>query len=83
MPELVNNNDNIFKTDFLKFRRRYYFNETKELLARHKLLTAFIICLLAPGIKNLQAIGAPFYAIIDPAFTFGSKLLFLAPLIFF
>lgn len=83
MPELINDNHQLFNKDFLKFRKKYYFNETKELLARHKLLTAFIICLLAPGIKNIQAIGVPFYAMIEPSSSFGIKLLFLIPLLFF
>jgi hypothetical protein len=71
-----------FNHQFLKFRIQYYFKETKELLARHKLLIAFIICLLAPGIKNFQAIGIPFYALIDPAITFKAKSIYLISLCF-
>lgn len=52
MLELTQLNKNYFNHQFLKFRTQYYFNETKELIARHKLLTAFIICLLAPGEKH-------------------------------
>lgn len=83
MPEIINDNHQLFNKDFLKFRKKYYFNETKELLARHKLLTAFVICLLAPGIKNIQVIGVPFFAMIEPSSSFGIKLLFLIPLLFF
>jgi len=83
MPELISDNHQQFNKDFLKFRKKYYFNETKELLARHKLLTAFIICLLAPGIKSIQAIGVPFYAMIEPSSSLSVKLLFLMPLLFF
>lgn len=83
MPKLIKDNQPQFNKDFLKFRKQYYFNETKELLARHKLLTAFIICLLAPGIKSIQAIGVPFYAIIEPSSSLSVKLLFLMPLLFF
>lgn len=51
---------NYFNHQFFKFRIQYYFNKTKELITKHKLLTAFIICLLAPEVKNIQAIGIPF-----------------------
>lgn len=83
MPELINDNSYLFNKDFLKFRKKYYIHETNELLARHKLLTAFIICLLAPGMQHIQAIGMPFYAMIAPGFSLGIKLLFLIPLLFF
>lgn len=83
MPELISDNLRLFNKDFLKFRKTYYINETKELLARHKLLTAFIICLLAPGIQNIKAIGVPFYTLIEPSSSLGTKLLFLGPLLFF
>jgi hypothetical protein len=83
MSELISDNLRLFNKDFLKFRKTYYINETKELLARHKLLSAFIICLLAPGIQNIQAIGVPFYTIIEPSSSLGIKLLFLVPLLFF
>lgn len=83
MLELTQLNKNYFNHQFLKFRSQYYFNETKELIARHKLLTAFIICLLAPGVKNIQAIGIPFYALIDPYITFKAKLTYLVTLLFF
>lgn len=49
-----------FNRHFLKYRIRYYFAEAKELLARHKLLMAFIICLLAPGVQNMQILGLLF-----------------------
>ena len=83
MLELTQLNKNNFNHQFLKFRAQYYFNETKELIARHKLLTAFIICLLAPGVKNIQAIGIPFYALIDPSITFKAKFIYLVILLFF
>ncbi|MFW2572333.1 hypothetical protein, partial [Legionella sp. 29fVS95] len=83
MLERTHLDKNYFNHQFLKFRTQYYFNETKELIARHKLLTAFIICLLAPGVKNIQAIGIPFYALIDPAITFKAKFIYLASLLFF
>lgn len=83
MLELTQLDKNYFNYQFLKFRTQYYFNETKELIARHKLLTAFIICLLAPGVKNIQAIGIPFYALIDPSITFKAKFIYLVTLLFF
>lgn len=83
MLELTQLDKNYFNYQFLKFRAQYYFNETKELIARHKLLTAFIICLLAPGVKNIQAIGIPFYALIDPSITFKAKFIYLVALLFF
>lgn len=83
MLEQTQLNKNYFNYQFLKFRTQYYFNETKDLVARHKLLTAFIICLLAPGVKNIQAIGIPFYALIDPSITFKAKLIYLITLLFF
>ncbi|PJD92627.1 MAG: hypothetical protein CK426_03270 [Legionella sp.] len=83
MLELTQLDKNHFNYQFLKFRSQYYFNETKELIARHKLLTAFIICLLSPGVKNIQAIGIPFYALIDPTITFKAKLIYLITLLFF
>lgn len=83
MLELTQLNKNYFHYQFLIFRTQYYFNETKELIARHKLLTAFIICLLAPGVKKIQAIGIPFYALIDPSITFKAKFIYLVTLLFF
>lgn len=83
MLELTYLDKNYFNHQFLKFRTQYYFNETKELIARHKLLTAFIICLLAPGVKNIQAIGIPFYALIDSSITFKAKFIYLFLLLFF
>ncbi|RUQ95124.1 DUF6136 family protein [Legionella septentrionalis] len=74
---------NYFNQQFLKFRTQYYVNETKELLARHKLLTAFIVCLLVPGVKNIQVIGIPFYALIDPYITFKAKFIYLIALLLF
>lgn len=73
----------MFELTYLKFRTQYYFNETRELIARHKLLTAFIICLLAPGVKNIQAIGILFYALIDPLTTFKIKFVYLTSLLSF
>lgn len=72
-----------FSHQFLMFRIQYYSNKTKELIARHKILTAFIICLLAPGVKNIQAIGIPFYALIDPSIMFKVKFIYLVTLLFF
>lgn len=72
-----------FNSQFLKFRIRHYFNETRELLARHKLLIAFIICLLIPEVNNIQAIGIPFYSIIAPENTLKMKLIYLVSLLFF
>ena len=83
MLEMTHLDKCYFNHQFLKFRVRYYFNETKELLARNKLLAAFIICLLAPGVKNIQAIGIPFYALIDPSNTVKTKLIYLISLLFF
>lgn len=83
MLELTHLNKSYFNRQYLKFRTQYYFNETKELIARHKLLTAFIICLLAPGVKNIQAIGIPFYALIDPSLTFKTKSICLISILFF
>lgn len=83
MLELTHLDKSYFNHQFLKFRTQYYFNETKKLLARHKLLTAFIICLLAPGVKNIQAIGIPFYALIDPSTTLKAKFIYLFSLLFF
>jgi len=83
MLELSHLDKRYFNQQFLQFRAQYYFNETKELLARHKLLAAFIICLLAPGVKNIQAIGIPFYALIDPAITLKAKFIYLGALLFF
>lgn len=83
MLELTHLDKSYFNHQFLKFRTQYYFNETKELLARHKLLTVFIICLLAPGVKNIQAIGIPFYALIDPSLTLKAKFIYLFSLLFF
>lgn len=83
MLKLTQLNKNYFNHQLLKFRIQYYFSETKELIARHNLLTAFIICLLAPGVKNIQAIGIPFYALIDPSITFKAKIIYLIALLFF
>lgn len=83
MLELTQLDKNYFNYQFLKFRIQYYFNETKELLARHKLLTAFVICLLVPEVKNIQAIGIPFYALIDPSTTIKAKFIYLVLLLFF
>ena len=83
MLDLTQLDKNYFSHQFLKFRTQYYFNETKELIARHKLLTAFIICLLAPGVKNIQVIGIPFYALIDSSITLKAKFIYLVSLLFF
>lgn len=66
-----------FNRQFLAFRTLYYCNETKALIARHKLLTAFIICLLALKVNTIQAIGIPFYALIDPSNTYQEKCMVL------
>ncbi|MGQ3890901.1 hypothetical protein [Legionella sp. CNM-4043-24] len=73
---------NNFWHQFLAFRIRYYCNETSELIARHKLLTVFILCLLAPGVRNIQAVGVPFYALIDPAAALNTKFFYLVGLLF-
>ncbi|WP_133137845.1 DUF6136 family protein [Legionella rowbothamii] len=72
-----------FNQYFLKLRIQYYFNETTELLARHKLLLAFIICLLAPGVAHIQAIGIPFYALVDTSKPLTEKLIYLVCLVIF
>ncbi|WP_058533597.1 hypothetical protein [Legionella saoudiensis] len=83
MFELAHLDKGSFHQQFLKFRIKYYFNETKEFLARHKLLSVFIICLLAPGVEHIQAIGFPFYALIDPTNTLKEKLIYLILLLTF
>lgn len=83
MSDLIRDNLYLYNKDYLKFRMKYYITETKELLARHKLLTAFIFCLLAPGFQSIKLIGVPFYAIIEPGFSLGTKLAYLMPLLFF
>lgn len=80
---MIHLDKNCFNRQFLEFRTRYYFNETRELLARHKLLTAFIICLFAPGVKSIQAIGIPFYALVDPTASLKIKLMYLISICFF
>ncbi|EHL30125.1 hypothetical protein [Legionella drancourtii] len=77
MSELITYNQYRFNKRFLKLRTQYYIYETRELLARHKLLMAFIICLLVPGIENLRAVGMPFYVIIAPTVSLKMKLLCL------
>lgn len=77
MLDLAHLNNRNFTQQFLKFRIRYYLNETKEFLARHKLLTVFLICLLAPGVQNITALGIPFYALVAPAYPFKVKLIYL------
>ncbi|MFJ1269804.1 DUF6136 family protein [Legionella lytica] len=83
MFELAPLEPSSFTQYFLKFRIKYYFNETKELLARHKLLCVFIICLLAPGVEHIPALGTPFYALIDPSNTLKEKLIYLVSLLLF
>lgn len=83
MFELTQVDRDVFDQHFLKFRLKYYFTETKEFLARHKLLSVFIICLLAPGVEHIQALGMPFYALIDPSNTLKEKLIYLVSLLLF
>ncbi|KTC93176.1 MULTISPECIES: DUF6136 family protein [Legionella] len=83
MSELTSDKSQHFSKKFFQFRAIYYFNETKELLARHKLLVAFIICLLAPGISNVKAIGIPFFVIINPEITLKLKFINLIALLVF
>ncbi|WP_428412256.1 hypothetical protein [Legionella sp.] len=69
MFELTQLDTDVFNQHFLRFRIKYYFTETNEFLARHKLFVVFLVCLLAPGVEHIQALGIPFYALIDPANT--------------
>lgn len=66
---------NRFNVLFCKYRIKNYVNETANILTRHKILFAFIICLLAPGVNNLPKIGLPFFEIINPTATMPLKLL--------
>jgi hypothetical protein len=83
MSELTTYNLTLFNQHLLKFRIRYYFKETGELLLRHKLLVAFVFCLLAPGLKNISLIGVPFTAIVDPDIPLVIKLISLTCLLTF
>lgn len=60
---------NRFNILFCKYRIKHYVNEAADLLTRHKLLFAFIICLSASGANNLLKIGLPFFEIINPKAT--------------
>ncbi|MDR3503873.1 MAG: hypothetical protein P4L79_14945 [Legionella sp.] len=83
MFKLIQLDKDAFNQHFLRFRIKYYFSETKEFLARHKLLSVFIICLLMPGVEHIQALGIPFYALIDPSKTLKEKLIYLVSLLVF
>ncbi|QIN36832.1 hypothetical protein [Legionella longbeachae] len=83
MLETYFSNKNSFNILFCKYRIRNYFNETADFLTRHKLLLAFIICLLVPGVHNLPKIGIPFFEIINPLATIQSKLLCLGIILAF
>lgn len=83
MTELTTYNLSLFNKHLLKFRIKYYFKETGELVLRHKLLMAFLFCLLAPGIEKIHVIGVPFFLIVAPGISLGIKLLSLTALLFF
>jgi hypothetical protein len=83
MFELAPLDKGSFNQHFLSFRIKYYFNEMQEFLARHKLLSVFIVCLLAPGVEHIQGLGIPFYALIDPSNTLKEKLIDLVLLLTF
>ena len=83
MSELTTYNLSLFNKHLLKFRIKYYFKETGELILRHKLLMAFLFCLLAPGIEKIHLIGVPFFVIVAPGISLGIKLLSLAALLSF
>lgn len=83
MSELTTYNVSLFNKQLLKFRIRYYFKETGELVLRHKLLMAFLFCLLAPGIEKIHIIGVPFFVIVAPGISLGIKLLSLTALLSF
>lgn len=83
MSELTTYNLSLFNKHLLKFRIKYYFKETGELILRHKLLIAFLFCLLAPGIEKIHLIGVPFFVIVAPGISLGIKLLSLAALLSF
>ncbi|CAM2791643.1 hypothetical protein [Legionella worsleiensis] len=72
-----------FNSQFLKFRSQYYISETRELIARHKLLAAFTICLLIPELNHIQVIGIPFYNLIAPSVALKVKLIYLSGLVVF
>lgn len=83
MFELTTYNLSLFNKHLLKFRIKYYFKETGELVLRHKLLMAFMFCLLAPGIEKIHLIGVPFFVIVAPGISLGIKLLSLTALLSF
>jgi hypothetical protein len=83
MSELTTYNLSLFNKQLLKFRIKYYFKETGELVLRHKLLMAFLFCLLAPGIEKIHLIGVPFFVIVAPGISLGIKLLSLTALLSF
>lgn len=70
-----------FNRLFCKYRIKNYVNKTSDYLTRHKLLLAFIICLLVPGIENLPKIGMPFFSIVDSTTTIPLKLLFIGSIL--
>lgn len=83
MSELTTYNLSLFNKHLLKFRIKYYFKETGELVLRHKLLMAFLFCLLAPEIEKIHLIGVPFFVIVAPDIAIAIKLLSLAALLSF
>ncbi len=83
MSELTTYNLSLFNKQLLKFRIKYYFKETGELVLRHKLLMAFLFCLLAPGFEKIHLIGVPFFVIVAPGISLGIKLLSLTALLSF
>ncbi|MCW8451815.1 hypothetical protein [Legionella quinlivanii] len=83
MLETYFSNKNSFNILFCQYRIRNYFNETADFLTRHKLLVAFIICLLVPGVHNLPKIGIPFFEIINPLASIQSKLMCLGIILAF
>ncbi|ASQ47050.1 hypothetical protein [Legionella clemsonensis] len=83
MLENTFSNKNRFNRLYCKYRIKNYVNKTSEFLTRHKLLLAFAICLLVPGIHNLPKIGIPFFAIVDPTATIPLKLLCIGSILVF
>lgn len=83
MSELTTYNLSLFNKHFLRYRIKYYFKETGELVLRHKLLMVFLFCLLAPGFEKIYLIGVPFFVIVAPGISLGVKLLSLTALLSF
>ncbi|MFC3909045.1 hypothetical protein ACFORL_08160 [Legionella dresdenensis] len=78
---LENALSNKFNHLFCKYRIKNYVNKTSDYLTRHKLLLAFIICLLVPGIENLPKIGVPFFAIVDSTTSIPLKLFYIGSIL--